>query len=86
MVPDVIGRGFELEDVEFAAPRGREVLIEVCASGLCHTDLLFATNSFVLTPAVLGHEVAGCAITWSHRTDPARHSSPTPDMVVAARG
>src|SRR6201999_3841776 len=37
-----------------------EVLVEVRASGLCHTDLLFATHSgFVPTPAVLGHELAG---------------------------
>jgi S-(hydroxymethyl)glutathione dehydrogenase/alcohol dehydrogenase len=38
---------------------GREVLVEVGASGLCHTDLLFATHDFVPTPAVFGHEVAG---------------------------
>jgi len=31
----------------------------VQASGLCHTDLLFATNDIVPMPAVLGHEVAG---------------------------
>ncbi len=29
------------------------------ASGLCHTDLLFATHDIVPTPSVLGHEVAG---------------------------
>ena len=38
---------------------GREVLIDVQASGLCHTDLLFATHDIVPTPAVLGHEVSG---------------------------
>jgi S-(hydroxymethyl)glutathione dehydrogenase/alcohol dehydrogenase len=62
MVLNVIGRGFELANVELAALKGREVLIEVCASGLCHTDLLFATHAFVPTPAVLGHEVAGGVI------------------------
>ncbi len=41
------------------APIGREVLIDVQASGLCHTDLLFSTHDFVPVPAVLGHEVAG---------------------------
>jgi S-(hydroxymethyl)glutathione dehydrogenase/alcohol dehydrogenase len=59
LVLNAVGRGFELEDVELAAPLGREVLVEVRASGLCHTDLLFATHDFVPTPAVLGHEVAG---------------------------
>jgi S-(hydroxymethyl)glutathione dehydrogenase / alcohol dehydrogenase len=59
LVLNALGRGFELEDVDIAAPMGREVLVEVRASGLCHTDLLFATHDFVPTPAVLGHEVAG---------------------------
>ena len=59
LVLNAVGRGFELEDVDLAAPVGREVLVEVRASGLCHTDLLFATHDFVPTPAVLGHEQAG---------------------------
>jgi len=33
--------------------------IDLQASGLCHTDLLFATHDIVPTPSVLGHEVAG---------------------------
>jgi S-(hydroxymethyl)glutathione dehydrogenase / alcohol dehydrogenase len=59
LVVDTLGRGFEVEDVDIAAPIGREVLVHVQASGLCHTDLLFATHDFVPTPAVLGNEVAG---------------------------
>jgi S-(hydroxymethyl)glutathione dehydrogenase/alcohol dehydrogenase len=59
LVLNAVGRGFELEDVDIAAPMGREALVDVRASGLCHTDLLFATHDFVPTPAVLGHEVAG---------------------------
>ena len=59
LVLNALGRGFDFEDVDIAAPIGREVLIDVRASGLCHTDLLFATHHFVPTPAVLGHEVAG---------------------------
>jgi S-(hydroxymethyl)glutathione dehydrogenase / alcohol dehydrogenase len=59
LVVNALGRGFDLEDVEIAPPTGREVLIDVQASGLCHTDLLFATHDIVPTPAVLGHEVAG---------------------------
>jgi S-(hydroxymethyl)glutathione dehydrogenase/alcohol dehydrogenase len=59
LVLNALGRGFDYEDVEIAAPIGREVLVEVKASGLCHTDLLFATHEFVPMPAVLGHEVAG---------------------------
>ena len=59
LVLNALGRGFDFEDVDIAAPNGREVLVEVRSSGLCHTDLLFATNNFVPLPAVLGHEVAG---------------------------
>lgn len=55
------GKGFELaEHVDIAEPIGREVLVEVKASGLCHTDEL--ASKFPLgaePPVVLGHEVAG---------------------------
>jgi S-(hydroxymethyl)glutathione dehydrogenase / alcohol dehydrogenase len=59
LVLNALGRGFDFEDVDIATPIGREVLVDVQASGLCHTDLLFATHDFVPMPAVLGHEVAG---------------------------
>ncbi len=59
LVLNALGHGFDFEDVDIAAPIGREVLVDVQASGLCHTDLLFATHDFVPRPAVLGHEVAG---------------------------
>jgi S-(hydroxymethyl)glutathione dehydrogenase/alcohol dehydrogenase len=59
LVINALGRGFELEDVDIAGPIGREVLVEVKASGLCHTDLLFATHEIAPMPSVLGHEVAG---------------------------
>jgi S-(hydroxymethyl)glutathione dehydrogenase/alcohol dehydrogenase len=59
LVLNALGRGFDVENVDIASPQGREVLVEVQASGLCHTDLLFATHDIVPTPAVLGHEVAG---------------------------
>lgn len=51
---------FEIEDVKLDAPKGREVLVEVKASGLCHSDLHMAENNFgVPLPAVFGHELAG---------------------------
>ena len=59
LVVNALGRGFDVEDVEIAPPKGREVRVEVQASGLCHTDLLFATHDIAPTPSVLGHEVAG---------------------------
>ncbi|MFF8316496.1 zinc-binding dehydrogenase [Streptomyces bobili] len=54
------GQGFHVEDVDIADPIGREVLIDVKASGLCHTDHSVATFLDLQPfPAVLGHEVAG---------------------------
>src|SRR5437899_12490318 len=59
LVLNALGRGFDFEDIQIATPIGREVLVDVKASGLCHTDLLFATHAISPMPAVLGHEVAG---------------------------
>ena len=59
LVVNALGRGFDFEVVDIAAPIGHEVLVDVQASGLCHTDLLFATHNIAPTPSVLGHEVAG---------------------------
>jgi S-(hydroxymethyl)glutathione dehydrogenase / alcohol dehydrogenase len=59
LVLNAVGHGFDFEGVEIASPMGREVLVDVQASGLCHTDLLFASHDIVPTPSVLGHEVAG---------------------------
>ncbi|MFC9948824.1 zinc-binding dehydrogenase [Streptomyces pratensis] len=63
-VVDSVGGGFALQDVDIAEPLGREVLVEVRASGLCHTDLTVATHAFAdfPTPVVLGHEMAGVVV------------------------
>jgi len=34
LVLNALGHGFDVEDVDIAAPRGREVLVDVQASGL----------------------------------------------------
>ncbi|MGW0857506.1 zinc-binding dehydrogenase [Streptomyces sp. NPDC002690] len=55
-----LGQGFKVREVDIADPIGREVLIDVKASGLCHSDLSVATFIEGYTfPAVLGHELAG---------------------------
>ena len=59
LVVNAVGGGFNLEEVRIGAPMGREVLVDVQASGLCHTDLLFATHDILPMPAILGHEIAG---------------------------
>jgi S-(hydroxymethyl)glutathione dehydrogenase/alcohol dehydrogenase len=55
-----LGEGFVTEDVTIAEPVGAEVLLEVKASGLCHTDLTASNHDIGYpVPAVFGHEVAG---------------------------
>ena len=53
------GGPFTLEPVELSAPRPDEVLVEIVASGMCHTDLLVRDSRPESLPAVLGHEGAG---------------------------
>ncbi|OCB22478.1 Zn-dependent alcohol dehydrogenase [Mycobacterium intracellulare] len=55
------GKPFEVhDDLELDEPRGREILVDVKASGLCHSDLYVATNDIGHPlPGVFGHEVAG---------------------------
>ena len=60
-VVDTVGAGFKISEVELDQPQGREVLIDVRASGLCHTDLTIATQDVGVfpMPVLCGHEVAG---------------------------
>lgn len=54
------GKPLEIEEVQLSNPAHNEVLVEVAATGLCHTDLHFMDGHLALpTPAVLGHETAG---------------------------
>jgi S-(hydroxymethyl)glutathione dehydrogenase / alcohol dehydrogenase len=51
---------FDVEDLRIANPVGREVMVDVKASGLCRSDLHLAQHGFGFpVPGVLGHEVAG---------------------------
>ncbi len=51
---------FTLETLELESPRANEVLVEIKAAGICHTDVnMRNTNGFTPKPTVLGHEGAG---------------------------
>jgi S-(hydroxymethyl)glutathione dehydrogenase/alcohol dehydrogenase len=55
-----VGRPLTVEDVDIAEPMAHEVLVQVAASGLCHSDLRFIEGAFPHPmPTILGHEVAG---------------------------
>lgn len=50
-----------IEQVQVAPPQAGEVLVEIAASGLCHTDLtaLEGANASSVYPLIPGHEGAG---------------------------
>lgn len=55
-----VGESFSLESVEIEAPREREVLVRIVATGICHSDLAVRNGDLPLpTPVILGHEGAG---------------------------
>ncbi|MCW7539793.1 S-(hydroxymethyl)glutathione dehydrogenase/class III alcohol dehydrogenase [Aquabacterium sp. A7-Y] len=58
------GAPLSLEEVELDGPREGEVLVEVKASGICHTDAytLSGADPEGLFPAILGHEGAGVVL------------------------
>src|SRR3954447_22052083 len=55
------GQPLTIEEVDVAGPRAGEVLIELKATGICHTDYytLSGADPEGLFPAILGHEGAG---------------------------
>ena len=54
------GKPLSVEDAELDAPGPGEVLVEVRAAGVCHSDLHPARGDWpIRTPLVLGHEGAG---------------------------
>lgn len=51
---------FSIESVELSDPAADEVIVQIVASGVCHTDLAVRDQHIPLPlPAVLGHEGAG---------------------------
>ena len=58
------GKPLSIETVQLEGPRAGEVLIEVKATGLCHTDkfTLSGADPEGLFPAILGHEGAGIVV------------------------
>jgi S-(hydroxymethyl)glutathione dehydrogenase/alcohol dehydrogenase len=66
------GKPLSIETVELDGPKAGEVLIEIMATGVCHTDAytLSGQDSEGIFPSILGHEGAGIVrdvgpgVTW----------------------
>jgi S-(hydroxymethyl)glutathione dehydrogenase/alcohol dehydrogenase len=58
------GQPLTIEELDLDGPRAGEVLVEVKATGICHTDYytLSGADPEGLFPAVLGHEGAGVVV------------------------
>ncbi len=53
------GKAFEIKDIELPEPGAKDVLVQIKASGICHTDVSGRDTDMVDPPSVLGHEGAG---------------------------
>src|ERR1700691_5997205 len=58
------GKPLEVTTVQLDGPRAGEVLVEIKATGICHTDefTLSGADPEGLFPAILGHEGAGIVV------------------------
>jgi len=58
------GKPLSIETVSLAGPKAGEVLVEIKATGICHTDAftLSGDDPEGLFPAILGHEGAGIVV------------------------
>ena len=58
------GEPLEVATVQLEGPRAGEVLVEIKATGVCHTDAftLSGVDPDALFPAILGHEGAGVVV------------------------
>jgi S-(hydroxymethyl)glutathione dehydrogenase/alcohol dehydrogenase len=58
------GKPLEIVDVDLEGPKAGEVLIEIKATGICHTDdfTLSGADPEGLFPSILGHEGAGVVV------------------------
>jgi S-(hydroxymethyl)glutathione dehydrogenase / alcohol dehydrogenase len=58
------GKPLVIEDVELDGPRAGEVLVEIKATGVCHTDEFTRSGADPegLFPVILGHEGAGVVV------------------------
>ena len=58
------GKPLSIETVQLDGPRSGEVLVEIKATGVCHTDAftMSGRDPEGLFPAILGHEGAGIVV------------------------
>jgi S-(hydroxymethyl)glutathione dehydrogenase/alcohol dehydrogenase len=64
------GAPLQIERIPVPTPRRGEVLVQVAACGVCHTDLHVIKGEVAFpTPAVLGHEISGTVVATGEAVD-----------------
>jgi S-(hydroxymethyl)glutathione dehydrogenase/alcohol dehydrogenase len=63
-VANEAGKQLTIETVQLDGPRAGEVLVQIKATGVCHTDAytLSGQDSEGIFPSILGHEGAGVVV------------------------
>jgi S-(hydroxymethyl)glutathione dehydrogenase/alcohol dehydrogenase len=56
------GKPLQILDVTLLPPKATEVVVQMGASGVCHTDLILQHSAYAPKPMVLGHEGAGTIV------------------------
>jgi len=56
-----VGKQLELQEIPTPRPGAKEILVRVCAAGICHSDAHYRAGLSPMgpLPLTLGHEVAG---------------------------
>ena len=74
-IAEKAGAPLTIETVELDGPKEGEVLVEIKATGVCHTDEYTRSGADPegIFPAVLGHEGAGVVVDVGKRLRAVRH-------------
>jgi len=58
------GKPLSIETIQLEGPKAGEVMVEIRATGVCHTDeyTLSGKDSEGIFPSILGHEGAGVVV------------------------
>lgn len=64
IVTPTVGARCALKNITLTEPQAEEVLVEMHASGVCHTDIAMMNGTYpdLAFPAVLGHEGMECVL------------------------
>jgi len=57
-----VGKPLQIQTVDLANPKAHEVVVQIKATGVCHSDLNALYDTTTPVPTILGHEGAGVVV------------------------